>query len=73
MNAATMWSFSSSWRLFPRWLKAQTLIVGLPAWLGFATMIATGAMFEHEEVTLTLFGMFAFVALCQTGFMARSA
>lgn len=73
MSAVVMWSFGSSWRLFPRWLKALTLIVGLPAWLGFATMIVTGSIFEHETVTLTLFSSFAFVALCQTAFMARSA
>jgi hypothetical protein len=68
-----MWYFGSSWRLFPRWLKALTLLVGLPAWLGFAAMIFTGAIFGHQTVTLTLFGVFGFVAVCQMVFMARAA
>lgn len=72
MYASEMWS-RSSWQLFPRWLKVLTLLVALPAWLGFAAMIVTGSIFEHETATLTLFGIFAFVAVCQTAFMARAA
>ncbi|WP_169804446.1 hypothetical protein [Sphingomonas pituitosa] len=68
-----MWSFGSSWRLFPRWLKAVTLLIGLPAWLGFAAMIVTGSILEHQTTTLTLFGAVVFVAVCQTTFMARAA
>lgn len=68
-----MWSFGSSWRVFPRWLKVLTLFVGFPAWLGFAGMIVTGSIFEHQTMTLTLFAVFGFVALCQTVFMARAA
>ena len=67
-----MWSFGSSWRLFPRWLKALTLLVGLPAWLGFAVMILTGGIFDHQTATLTLFGIFAFVAVCQMVVTART-
>ena len=68
-----MWSFGSPWRLFPRWLKAITLLVGVPAWLGCAALIATGSIFEHQAATLTLFGALAFVAVCQTAFVAQAA
>ncbi len=73
MSAVNVWSFSSSWRLFPLWLKALTFLVGFPAWLGFVAMIVTGSIFEYEKTTLVLFGTFAFVALCQTAFTARAA
>jgi hypothetical protein len=73
MYALAMLSFGSSWRLFPRWLKAVTLLVGVPAWLGFAAMVVTGSIFKHQTTTLTLFGAFAFVAICQTAFMAQAA
>lgn len=59
-----MWSFSSSWRSFPRWLKVLTFGVGLPAWLGFAALVATGSLFEHETATFALFGAFAAVCVC---------
>ncbi|UYY77464.1 hypothetical protein [Sphingomonas sp. R1] len=73
MYAVDMWSFGSPWRLFPHWLKAITLLVGVPAWLGFAALVATGAIFEHQNTTLTLFGVLAFVAVCQTAFVAQAA
>lgn len=73
MIAAVIWPFRSSWHLFPRRLKLLTLLVGLPAWLGFEAMIVTGTIFEHETTTLALFVAFAFVAVYQFAFIARSA
>jgi hypothetical protein len=72
MDANVLW-LESSWRLFPRWLKLLTLVVGLPAWLGFAALIVTGSIFEHQSATLTLFAALLVVALCQTFFITRAA
>jgi hypothetical protein len=65
-----MWSF---WHLFPRWLKLLTLLVGLPAWLGFAFIVFTGSIFEYQAATLALFGVFGLLAVCQTTLIARAA
>jgi len=73
MYVVDMWSVGSPWRLFPRWLKVITLLVGFPAWLGFAALIATGSIFEHQTATLTFFSALAFVAVCQTTFVAQAA
>ncbi|WP_093080837.1 hypothetical protein [Sphingobium sp. AP50] len=68
-----MWSFNASWRIFPLWLKKLMLFVGLPAWLGFAAMIFTGALFEYKGLTLSLFAVLGLLAFCQTFFIARAA
>lgn len=60
------------WNILPGWVKALTLFVGLPAWLGFAGMIVTGATFDHENLALTLFALFSGVAACHTFFIARA-
>lgn len=63
-----MWT----WSILPSWVKTLTLFIGLPAWLGFAAMIVTGAIFDHAQLTLILFAIFGGVAACQTFFIARA-
>jgi hypothetical protein len=58
------------WRATPRWVKAATIGVGLPAWIVHASAVVTG----HWDTPIhdTAFIIFAAVAVLQTAFIFRS-
>ena len=58
------------WQVQPRWVKALTLLIAVPAWLVFVTSIFFGTL--GGTLQTIAFSVFAAVALLQLVFVVRA-
>jgi hypothetical protein len=58
------------WQVQPRWVKALTLLIAVPAWLVFVTSIFAGTL--GGTLQTIAFSAFAAVALLQLAFVVRA-
>jgi hypothetical protein len=58
------------WRVLPRWVKAASLGIGLPAWIVLATGVVSGQW--DTPLQHAAFATFISVAVLQTTFLFRS-
>jgi hypothetical protein len=58
------------WRVQPRWAKALTLLVALPAWIVWMVSVFTGT--PDGTLQTVAFGAFATIALLQLVFVFRA-
>jgi len=49
----------------PDWSRKLGWFVGIPAWLAWGYFILSGTLFTHRVLAMTIFGIFAAVALVQ--------
>ncbi|WP_062733073.1 hypothetical protein [Sphingobium abikonense] len=69
---ADIFGYRRMWAVLPKWVRAYTLFLGLPAWAVFALMIFSGQIFEYETLTMLAFGIFGSAAAIQTFFVAKA-